>query len=98
MLILLAALAAQPNQWFARMNDYVACLERGTPGNMKSLDQQARAAAYRRAAAQCQAQRKAAIDAAVAGREPGTSAAEARALAIDILNTLDPMSSVEPQR
>jgi hypothetical protein len=75
------------------MDRYLACLSSGVPADLAQRDQQTRARLYAQAAGQCRPQRQSAIDAAVKSRASGTSEAEARALAVDIIDTLDPLSS-----
>jgi hypothetical protein len=92
-LAVLALAMSDPPQFSTRMNEYLACLSSGMPVDIGKHDLATRSQIYRHAAAQCQGQRDAAIAAAVRNRRPDQSAAEARALAIDIIDTLDPMSS-----
>ena len=94
-MILLSLLAAglEPGEFPLRMNEYLACLRAGTPSDLASRDYAIRVRLYRWAAAQCSSQRAAAIDAAVRNRAPGTSESDARLLAIDIIETLDPSSN-----
>lgn len=91
--LLLAAAAPSPHEFGVRMEEYLACLRRGLPADMGNQDRQTRARLYRIAAAKCTSERQAAIDAAVREREPGTSPEAARALAVDIIDTLDPLSN-----
>lgn len=93
MFAMAAAAALQQSQFGPRMNEYMACLMAGLPADMPERSREEKIRLYEAAAAQCGAQREAAIAAAVAGRGPGTSEAEARALAVDIIDTLDPRSS-----
>ena len=92
-LIALAAAGLEPGQFAGRMNEYLACLRAGTPSDLASRDYATRVRVYRSAAARCTSERAAAIDAAVRDRAPGTSESDARRLAIDIIETLDPSSS-----
>jgi hypothetical protein len=95
MLLTLAAFAATPNLAFsAAMNQYLACMSAGVPADIAARDLATRSQVYRAAAARCRGEREAAIAAAVQGRQPGTSEAQARSLAIDIIDTLDPLSSM----
>ena len=75
------------------MDRYLACLSVGLPSDLSSQDLATRSRDYRNAAARCGSERESAIQAAIRGREPGTSAEDAKALAIDIIDTLDLMSS-----
>jgi hypothetical protein len=93
MWLVLAATAQPQTQFFARMNEYIACLSAGETKNLSAPDMQSRARIYRNAAARCQPERQQAIDAAARERRPGISEADARAQAIDIIDTLDPLSS-----
>jgi hypothetical protein len=92
-LITFAAAGLAPGEFPLRMNEYLACLQAGTPSDLASRDYETRVRVYRSAAAQCSSQRAAAIDAAVRDRPAGTSEDDARRLAIDIIETLDPSSS-----
>jgi len=93
MLLALAAAVSGHGEFGPSMNRYVACLSAGSPADLSGQDLQARARAYRVAAAQCRRERGDAIEAAVRDREPGVSEATARAQAVDIIDTLDPTSS-----
>jgi hypothetical protein len=93
MLVALAAAVSGHGEFGPRMNRYIACLSSGLPSDLSSKDLQTRTDAYRTAAAKCLSERQNAIDAAVRDRQPGVSEAEARAQAIDIIDTLDPTSS-----
>ena len=95
MILVFAVLLLQSSQFSVRMNQYINCVSATLPADMASRDLQARTLIYRRAVSRCQSERQSAIDAAVAGREPGTSAEAARALAIDIIDTLDPQSNAK---
>ena len=95
--IALAGAALGQSEFSASMDRYLACLSPGIPSGLSGRDLQTRTRVYREAAAQCRRERQTAIDAAVREREPGVSEAEAQALAIDIIDTLDPMSSM-PKR
>ena len=92
MLALAAAVSAN-GEFGASMNRYLACLSAGLPADLSGRDLQTRARVYRQAAARCQRERQDAIDAAVRNRRQGQSEAQAQAEAIDIIDTLDPMSS-----
>ena len=81
-------------EFSAGMDRYLTCLSAGIPSDLSSQDLQTRTRIYRKAAAQCQRERRAAIESAVREREPGVSEADAQALATDIIDTLDPMSSM----
>lgn len=94
MWVALAAVAPGQSEFSASMNRYVACLSAGLRSDLSSQTVAERSRVYRKAAAQCQREREEAISAAVRERTPGTSAEDAKALAIDIIDTLDPMSSV----
>jgi hypothetical protein len=89
----LAAAVSGQSEFGTSMNRYVACLSAGLPSDLSKRDLQTRASIYRSAAARCQGERQEAIDAAVRNRKPSQSEAEARVEAIDIIDTLDPMSS-----
>jgi len=91
--IVLAASPLGQSGFSANMNLYMSCLSAGLPTDLSSRDFQTRARAYRKAAARCEGERQQAIDAAVQNRRPGQSEAQARAEAIDIIDTLDPASS-----
>jgi len=93
MLVALAAAVTGHSDFGPSMNRYMACLSSGLPSDLSSKDLKARTRAYRTAAAKCMSERQEAIDAAVRDRKPSISEAEARAEAIDIIDTLDPMSS-----
>ena len=93
MLVLLAAVLSEPPQFGLRMNDYLACLSAGMPADIGTRNQMSRSRLYRAAASHCGRQRDEAIAAAVHDRKPEQSVAEARAQAIDIIDTLDPLSS-----
>ena len=95
--IALAAAVLGQSQFSASMDRYLACLSVGIPSDLSSRDLQTRTRVYRQAAAQCLSERQAVIDAAIREREPGVSETAAKALAIDIIDTLDPMSSM-PKR
>jgi len=75
------------------MNTYIACVQNRLPADFSRRDRDARIHLYRAAAAPCQAERDAAVAAAVRNRQPGESAQDARALANDIIDTLDPGSN-----
>lgn len=83
------------SEFSASMNQYLTCLSPGLPSDLSSRDLQTRTRVYREAAAHCQGERQAAIEAAIHERQAGVSEAEARALATDIIDTLDPMSSCQ---
>lgn len=88
----LALLMAQGT--FAQsMNVYMACVQQRLPADFSQLDRGARIRIYRDAAAHCQSEREEAVAAAVRNRQPGETAEAARALAIDIIDTLDPGSN-----
>jgi hypothetical protein len=91
-LISATALVFAQASWGQSMNDYLACLQQGMPEQMSGMDRAARARIYRAATARCQTERERAIAAAVRNREPDQTAEEARRLAIDIIDTLDPNS------
>ena len=93
MWIVLASAILGMSEFSASMNQYLACLSPSLPSDLSSRDLQSRIRIYREAAAQCQGERQAVIDAAVRERQAGVSEAEARALATDIIDTLDPVSS-----
>jgi hypothetical protein len=93
MLLALAAAVSGPGEFGASMNRYMACLSADLPADLSRRDLQTRARIYRQAAAHCQHERQDAIDAAVRNRRQGQSEAQARSEAIDIIDTLDPMSS-----
>jgi hypothetical protein len=93
MWIALAAAVSGPSEFSASMNRYLACLSVGLPADLSSRDRQTRARIYRQAASHCQGERQTAIEAAIRERQPGVSEEKAGALAIDIIDTLDPMSS-----
>ena len=95
-LSLALSISAQ-SDFSASMNRYLACVSPAIPRDLSSRDLATRSRVYREATAQCQSERQAAIEAAIRGREDGVSEAEARAQAIDIIDTLDPMSNV-PKR
>jgi hypothetical protein len=67
-------------------------LSPGIPADLSSRDLETRVRVYRQVTAQCGRERQAAIEAAVRERQAGTSEADARALAVDIIDTLNPMS------
>jgi len=92
-IVALAAAVSGHGEFGPSMNRYIACLSSGLPSDLSSGDLQTRTRAYRAAAAKCVSERQNAIDAAVRDRQPGVSEAEARAQAIDIIDTLDPTSS-----
>ncbi len=92
--LLLALEILAPNEFFARMNGYVACLSDRTPANLSQRPIGERTRIYRLATRQCAGERQAAIDAAIRERDPGTSIEAARTLAIDIIDTLSPTSSI----
>jgi hypothetical protein len=94
MWIALAAVVSGQSEFSASMNRYLACLSAGLPSDIGSRDLQTRALIHDKAAAQCRGERQAAIAAAIRERRPGTSESQAEALAIDIIDTLDPMSSM----
>ena len=96
-LIALAAAVLSQRQFSASMDRYLACLSVGIPSDLSSRDFQTRTRVYRQAAAKCTSERQTVIDAAIRERETGVSAAAAKAQAIDIIDTLDPMSSM-PKR
>ena len=96
MWVVLAAAVVRQGEFAAGMHRYLACLSAGIPADLSSRDLQTRARTYRKAAVQCQRERQAAIDAAMRERKPGVSEAAAQALAIDIIDTLDPLS--KPKR
>jgi len=93
MLIALAAAVSGHGEFGQSMNRYLACLSAAGPSEMGARDLKSRSRAYRKAAARCASERQAAIEAAVHDRRPGVSEGQARAQAIDIIDTLDPMSS-----
>jgi hypothetical protein len=93
MWIAFAAAVSGPDDFGPSMNRYMACLSAGLPSDLSGHDLQTRARIYREAAAGCQGERQDAIDAAVRNRRSDQSEAQARAEAIDIIDTLDPMSS-----
>jgi hypothetical protein len=95
--IALAAAVLGQSQFSASMDRYLACLSVGLPSDLSSQDLQGRTRVYHKAAAQCTSERQTVIDAAIRERESGVSEAAAKALAIDIIDTLDPMSSM-PKR
>jgi hypothetical protein len=91
--IAFAAAVSDQGEFGASMNRYMACLSAGLPSDLTHRDLQARAGIYRKAAARCQGEREGAIDAAIRNRTPSQSEGQARAQAIDIIDTLDPLSS-----
>lgn len=91
--IALLTAAAAPAAFSTRMNTYLACMSADLPSNLADRDYATRVRVYRSAAARCTSERAEAIDAAVRDRSPGTSESDARRLAIDIIDTLDPSSS-----
>jgi hypothetical protein len=93
MWVALAAVVASHGEFGPSMNRYLTCLSAGVPADISKGDLRTRASAYRQAAAKCERERNDAIDAAVRDRQPGVSEAQARAQAIDIIDTLDPLSS-----
>jgi hypothetical protein len=93
---LVAAIIGQ-SEFSASMDRYLGCLSSGIPSDLSSRDLQTRSRIYRSAAAQCQRERQIVIEAAVRERQPGVSEAQAKAQAIDIIDTLDPLSSA-PKR
>jgi hypothetical protein len=93
----LVAAALGQGQFAAGMDRYLACLSSQLPSDLSSRDLSTRTRVYRQAAARCAGERQAVIEAAVRERKPGVSEAQAKALAIDIIDTLDPMSSM-PKR
>jgi len=93
--MLLAGAALPPHEFGLRMNQYLACVSAGLPADMASRDLPTRTRLYRAAVSRCTRERQAAVDAAVREREPGTTAEAARALAVDIIDTLDPMSNAK---
>ena len=95
--IALAAAVLGQSQFSASMDRYLACLSVGIPSDLSSRDLQTRTRVYRQAAAQCTSERQTVIDASIRERAPGVSEAAAKAQAIDIIDTLDPMSSM-PKR
>lgn len=92
-LIAFAAAVSSPDGFGPTMNRYLACLSAGTPSDLSGRDYATRVRVYRSAAARCTSERAAAMDAAVRDRSPGTSESDARRLALDIIDTLDPSSS-----
>jgi hypothetical protein len=94
MWIALAAAVLGQSEFSASMDRYLGCLSAGIPSDLSSRDLQTRTRVYRSAAAQCQRERQIAIEAAVRERRPGVSETQAKAQAIDIIDTLDPMSSL----
>jgi len=96
-LVALAAFVVGHGEFGPSMNRYIACMSAGIPADLTGQDLQTRSRVYRQAAARCVNERHDAIDAAVRDRDPGVSDAAARAQAIDIIDTLDPMSSM-PRR
>ena len=93
MLIALAAAVSGYGEFGQSMNRYLACLSATGPSETGDRDLESRSRAYRKAAARCASERQAAIEAAVHDRQSGVSESQARAHAIDIIDTLDPMSS-----
>ena len=93
MWIAMAAAVSGPSEFSVRMNQYMTCLSPGIPADLSERDLETRVRVYRQATARCQRERQEAIDAAARGRRPGLSEADARAEAIDIIDTLDPLSS-----
>ena len=93
MLIAVAAAVSGHGEFGQSMNRYLACLSAAGAAETEGQDLESRSRAYRKAAARCASERQAAIDAAVKDRQPGVSEAQARAQAIDIIDTLNPMSS-----
>jgi len=91
--IAFAAVVSGHGEFGASMNRYIACVSAGLPSDLSKRDLQTRAGVYRKAAARCQGERQEAIDAAVRNRTSDRSEAAARAEAIDIIDTLDPLSS-----
>ena len=89
--VALAAAVSGQSEFSASMDRYLACL--GLPSDLSSQDLATRSRVYQKAAARCENERETAIQAAIRGREPGTSVEQAKALATDIIDTLDPMSS-----
>ena len=89
-----AAVALGQTEFAAGMDRYLACLSQGLPSDLSGRDLETRTRVYRKAAAQCGRERQALVEAAVRERDPETSEAKARALAIDIVDTLDPLSSM----
>ena len=93
MWIAFAAAVSGPSEFSASMDRYLACLSADLPADLSGQDLATRSRAYRRAASRCEGERQVAIEAAVRGRGPGVSETEARSEAVDIIDTLDPMSS-----
>ena len=93
MLMALAAAVSAYGEFGPSMNRYLACLSAADPSDLSGQDLQTRSRAYRKAAAHCATERQEAIEAAIRDRAPGVSDAQARAQAIDVIDTLDPMSS-----
>jgi hypothetical protein len=93
MVFALVAVVAGHGEFGPSMNRYIACLSTGIPSDLHEQNLETRARVYRVAAAHCVSERQDAIDAAVRDRQPDVSEASARAQAIDIIDTLDPMSS-----
>jgi hypothetical protein len=92
-LIALMATTVQAESFGRRMNEYMACLSAGTPSDLAGRDYATRVRSYRSAAARCTSERAAAVDAAVRDRSAGTPESDARRLATDIIDTLDPSSN-----
>ena len=93
MLLALAAAVSGHGEFGQSMTRYMACLSAAVPADLNGQDLQTRSRVYRKAAAHCTSERQAAIQAAIRDRQPGVSEKQARAEAIDIIDTLDPMSS-----
>jgi hypothetical protein len=93
MLIAFAVAVSGHGEFGQSMNRYLACLSAAGPSETGGQDLESRSRAYRKAAARCVSERQAAIEAAVHDRQLGVSEAQARAQAIDIIDTLDPRSS-----
>jgi hypothetical protein len=92
-LMAFAAAVSGHGEFGQSMNRYLACLSATIPAGLSGQDLQTRSRAYRNAAAHCAVERQEAIEAAVRDRQPGVSEEQARAQAVDIIDTLDPMSS-----